>query len=324
MKRIGFLFSFFLLLLFLLSHGTVIGQEHLQGYNKIMVINGKSDMIHFPASMYNAPPDKLFRSHFAGKVVDSQTQREKLNIFNDKLVIQMETDYVFYNESKKLKYYVMVYDFKSTVTEGVTVKPGDVIGQVDNRIAKVLVFSETLDPYLVISSNRPPVFYNGYYWFSPAFLSSAGTARWLTFDPVDNIGTELSEIAVHVKQEVPGLSLYDKRIRFLTKLPQFPRNITDDERKSIQAYERILYGRNGVVANISEINSGGYKFLLCWQNGFLDHLKKEYVLNNDIWLYGVVLTYNAWEEKGYIFLRDFTLVSPETIYEARLNELKGQ
>jgi len=84
----------------------------------------------------------------------------------------------------------------------------------------------------------------------------------------------------------------------------------------------MIYGRTGLISFISEINVGGYDYFLCWQNGFLEYLRRGYTLNNDIYLFGVIVTYNPWQKKGYIFLRDFSPWSLEEMYEGRLGELR--
>ena len=330
MKRANFITTSCILLMILMSCGTAKGSEQETNtqadfleYEKIIILDENSKTSDFPFLSYNPPPDRLFRSAFIGKVDDDSFRQKELNIFDGRLIIEMETDYVLYKENKQIKYYLMIFDFNKSVSDGIPVSPGDVLGQVGDKKAKLLVFSETLDPYLVISSGSYPVFFAGYFWFDPSFLTPNGAAKWLAFDPVDNVDNEIMEIASHVKNETPGLAIYDKRIRFSTKLSQYPREMSDDEKKSIQSYERILYGRNGIVADVTEVNAEGCNYLLCWQNGFLEHLKKEYVLNDEIWLYGVILTYDVWKERGYIFLRDFTPVSLEEMYEGRLRILKG-
>lgn len=55
---------------------------------------------------------------------------------------------------------------------------------------------------------------------------------------------------------------------------------------------------------------------------FIDYLTNEYVLGDNIWLYGSVISYDAFENVGYVFLRDFTLESIEERYEDRLAELR--
>ena len=292
-------------------------------YNGIPVLAGGCQSTDFPVANYTSPPDGSFRSMSSGTVADGSFKQGEFDIFGNRLIIRTETNYVLYNENRESTYYVMVFDFKKSVSDGMIVKQGDIIGHAERDKAKLLVFSETLDPYLVINSNSRPAYYAGYFWFDPVFLSPTGSTKWITFDPVDNIENELSEMAGHLTEEKPGLAVYNKRVRFRTKLSQYPREISQEERKSISTYEMIAYGRNGLMSHVTEINAGSYDYLLCWQNGFSDYLKKEYALNDDIWLYGVIVTYNVWEKKGYVFLRDFTPVSVEEMYEGRLRILKG-
>ena len=291
-------------------------------YQGIRNLDNRSNVDDFPFISYNPPPDGLIRSFFSGETVQNIFFANGLNNFRDGLVIQIKEDYTLYGQNQETTYYVMVFDFDKSATPGRIIAPGDILGQIRRDRAKVLVFSETLDPFLVINSGNIPVFYNGYYWFEPAFLSSAGTTRWLSFDPVDNIEILLNEIANH-QSESPGFSWYNQRIRFNTSLQQYPRSITDEERRMISTYENILYGRTGITSFISEVKIGNFSYLLCWQNGFLNYLRMEYSLRNEIWLYGVIATFDPWENRGYIFIRDFSTNSIEDIYEGRLRELRG-
>lgn len=320
--------SWFLLAVFL-SCGTVKAQGQADSvkngaweYRGIQVLDRGCRATDFPVSTYNAPPDKTFRSMFSGRVTDSFRQSE-FDIFNGRLIVRIGMRYVLYNEEHAVTYNVIIFDFRKNVADGTNVAPGDILGNIESGNAKVLVFSDKLDPYLVLSANRPPVFYAGYFWFNASFLSATGSTRWLTFDPVDNLEKELKETADQVSSEAPGFTVYDKRIRFRMRLADYPRNLSEDERKAVSAYESVLYGRNGLYVTVSEINAGEYKYLMCWQNGFQEYLKKEYALNDEIWLYGTIVTYDVWARKGYVFIRDFTPVAPEQMYEGRLRELKG-
>jgi len=297
--------------------------EQNREYKRIRILDSNCKMTDFPSSAYNPPPDRSFRSMFTGRVVNGLFPQSELNIFDNRLVIQIKMEYVLYGEKREATYYVLIYDFNKSVSDGMIVEPGDILGHVERSNPRTLVFSETLDPYLVINSNRPPVYYAGYFWFNPSFLSASGNARWMSFDPVDNIHSELAAMADHLTENVSGLALYDQRVRFKTKLSEYPREISNEERKSVSVYENLVYRRNGLLTHVTEINGGGYGFLLCWQHGFNEYLQKANALNKDIWLYGVMVTYDVWEKKGYVFLRDFTLESVEEIYEERLKELKG-
>jgi len=331
MKNLGFTSAVCFLIVLAVSCGTVENsgqvpnaQEQAWEYNRIPVLDGDCKITDFPAAVYTPPPDRTFRSMFSGIVVDNSFTQSELDIFENRLIIQVEDHYTLYNEHCGSTFYVMVFNnIEKSVSDGMSVEAGTIIGHVEGGKASLVVFSETLDPYLVVSSNSPPVYYAGYFWFDPVFLSPSGNTRWLTFDPVDSIDTGLIRIADQVLSEAPGLTLFNQRVRFKTELSQYPRAITAEERAAIGGYERLLYGRTGVIANITEINAGGYTYWLCWQNGFNDYLQRGYSLNDDIWLYGVIVTYNAWEERGYILLRDFTPVPVEEIFEGRMKELRG-
>jgi len=330
MKNLGFTGAVCLLIVLAVSCGTVENseqvsnaQEQVWEYKKIPVLGGDCKITDFPAAAYTPPPDRTFRSMFNGIVVDDSFTQSELDIFGNRLIIQVEDHYTLYDERRETKYYVMVFDIEKSVSDGMRVEAGNIIGHVEGSRAGLVAFSETLDPYLVVSSNSPPVYYAGYFWFDPVFLSPSGNTRLLTFDPVDVIDTDLIRIADHVLNEAPGLVLFNQRARFKTELSQYPRAITAEERAVIGGYERLLYGRTGVIANITEINAGEYTYWLCWQNGFDEYLQRGYSLNDDIWLYGVIVTYNPWEKRGYIFLRDFTSVPVEEIFEGRMRELRG-
>ena len=292
-------------------------------YENIRFLDGNCKTEDFPLLGFNNPPDGMLRTPFAGKIVNDSFNCEELDIFDGRLIIQMEAKYVLYDKEQNINYYVLIFDFNKSLNDGTNVAAGDIIGRIDDRKAKLVVFSESLEPYLLNHSNEYPVFYGGYYWFSAAFMTSPGSARWLSFDPVNDMEAELIEIADHVTSEPPGLSLYNKWVRFKVMLTEYPREISEEEFKSISVYERYLSRGNRLTYYVSDMYAGGYSYLLCWQKGFLDYLKKEYSLNDEMWLYGVISTYDVWSRQGFIFIRDFTLMSMEEMYEGRLKILKG-
>ena len=329
MNKRYFLVLFGFMFMFSLSCNTAKESGHtenvkdtVQEYERIQILDNVSSFNDFPAVSLFPPPDRVFRSIFFGKVVDSFFQKSEFDIFEDRLVIQIDENYVLYNEEQKITYFIMIFDLEKMVTDGATIELGDVLGRVHEAHVKMLAFSETLDPYLIINSSRIPVFYAGYYWFDPSFLASTGNTRFLSFNPVDNIDIMLTEMADHIIQETPGLAIYNERVRFKSKLSLYPQAITQEQRSAISGYENIVYGRTGIIGHINEIKTGGFSYYLCWQNGFNEYLRREYTLNNDIWLYGIIVTYDVLEKRAYIFLRDFTPVSLEEIYQGRMEELR--
>jgi hypothetical protein len=128
------------------------------------------------------------------------------------------------------------------------------------------------------------------------------------------------DVANHVMSEEPGLTYYPNTIRhsFKTRLAEYPRQLTNIEKQRVSIFENMFYRNVNIITHITEIYAGEYKYFLCWQNGFDQYLKKEYTLNDDIWIYGAVVTYSIWDKCGYFFIRDFSLESLEKKYENRL------
>ena len=316
MKRLLFLFAFSFWPMVSLS---VYAQAW--GYNGIKILNERSVISDFPVLILNNPPDRQFRSFVSGETVSDLFTGDSSIIFDNRLIIKIDENFTLFNEFTENSYYLMIFDFFSIIPDGSKIELGDLIGHTGSSSAKIIVFSETLDPYLVVTSESKPVFYNGYFWFHPGFFSPTGGTNWLSFDPVESITAVLAEAAEYSSSN-PGFTWLNQRVRFKYAISHYPKNITENERNEISIYENMLYGRSGIIGYITEINTGSLNYVLCWQNGFLNYLRREYTLNNDIWLYGVLVRYDPWLNKGYIFLRDFTYISIEEMYEERLRLLR--
>jgi hypothetical protein len=52
-------------------------------------------------------------------------------------------------------------------------------------------------------------------------------------------------------------------------------------------------------------------------------LKNEYRPPDDIWIYGSIVTYSAWDNCGYLFVRDFKFETLEDMYKNRLEIIKS-
>jgi len=203
--------------------------------------------------------------------------------------------------------------FNKTVSNNENIKRGDIIG-VGNE-PKLIIFSRTIDPFLVINCISMPKYYDGFYFFDAMFLLSSGSTNWFSFEQVVSIENIINEI-IQIHQGVSFFPTF--RYSFLGKLNEYPREITNIERQEISAFEHMLIGRN-IITHINEIQIDQNRIFLCWQNGFDQHLRNQYLLNNDIWFYSMSIMYNANEKKGFIFLRDFKLETLENMYNNRIN-----
>jgi hypothetical protein len=278
----------------------------------------------FPVGAIQSP-DGLVRSIFDTplEAADNPLSADAQKLLGTNVVYRLSSAYELYDKEHTAEYYAVLFDFTKTADITSSMKDGDVIGKIDGSDPKLLVFCRTIDPYLVINCERSPYYYDGFYWFYPAFLFRSGDTVWLSFAPADNIDDVLIVIAEHVRDDPPGFTYYPSvRVRFKTQLAEYPRPLTDIEKGRIAGYESRFYRREGLSTHATERYAGGYQYLLCWQEGFDEYLKNEYTLNDDIWIYGSVVTYDVWVKCGYLFIRDFKEETLENMYEERLEIVK--
>ena len=293
-------------------------------YINIKNLGNDCEINDFPVRNLSIPPGGMVLSISEGKNVNELFKEEEFEIFNGRTIIQTHNKYTIYGKEVENDFYVMTFNFNNELLENEYINKWDVLGKKDTGEVHVMIFSSSLDPFLVLTADVFPVFYAGYYWFSPAFISANGPTIWTSFDEVKNINALLSNIGEHSTDGGPGFTFYNNRIRFQTKINEYPREIKTEEKSVIEKYEEVIYGTDGVITHVTEMEAGGYNYRLLWQGGFSDYLQKEYSLNNPLWLCGTVVTYDIWENMGYIFIRDFSEYSLEEKYEGRLRILQGE
>jgi hypothetical protein len=264
-------------------------------------------------------------SYFDAGIIDNPLSAGGQKIFGENVVYSLSSTYKLYGKESTIDYYVIVFNFKKTISKTDNVKKTDKIGKSTGKDPKILVFCKTIDPFFVISCGNLPYFYDDFYWFEGSFLFPSSNPKWLNFEPMDNIEKKLIDMADHAKESSSSLNYYtDSTYRFKTKLNKSPRKATDNELKNMSMYENLLYNRTGITTHVSEFQAGQYKYLLCWQKGFDQYLSKEYKINSDVWIFGAAVTYNIFQNCGYIFVRDFTLSSLEDMYESRMEIINRQ
>jgi len=273
----------------------------------------------FPVLTLSTMDNGDIPSYFDAVIVDNPISAEGQKIFGENVVYSLSSTYKLYGKESTVNYYVIIFDFMKTIKKPDNVKKMDIIGKSTGENPKMLVFCKSIDPFFIITCRNMPYYYDDFYWYEGSFLFPSANPKWLNFEPADNIEKILIDMADLANESPSSVAYYpDSLYRFKTKLDKYPRKVADNEIKNISMYENWLYNRTGITTHVSEIKAGQYKFLLCWQRGFDQYLSKEYKLKNDIWIYGAVVTYNVFNNCGYIFVREFSLESVEEVYESRV------
>ena len=248
-----------------------------------------------------------------GKILTAELE----NLFGGHVIYRLNAEYTFNNAAKSTDYFLIVFDFKKTKTNNI--KTGDIIGTAGSRYIKLLIFAGELDPYLTMKASKHPYRYGNFYWYYPDFLFQNSGTDFFSFAPVDKLEDVLTaglRKSGAKKEIVTGVKL-----RHLTRLPAYPVPLLNSMKAEIRDLERLMFGRENIISHFNEIKYGDITYLLCWQGGFADFLKKEYTLGSNIWLYDAVVSYDRETKKAVVFVVDFTLLSVEEMYASRIREM---
>ncbi len=273
----------------------------------------------FPYLKYGNSADGTARSPVDGRVVQAPNLPKE---FGESLVVEQRQDYELYGKKRQVTYWIVLYNFQLSGNELQTVTKNQTIGKTNATGMKLAVCSDRLDDFFLLMSNQLPVYYAGRYWFLPSFMVSSSSTAYLSFRAIDDINKALLVVAKDATESGPGYVFYPGyKVRFSTKLSAYPRDLTDAERTNLRGYEMQYYGQTGVSKYATDMVVDGFKFLLCWQTGFDKYLKNEYVLGNQLWIFGGIVTYDAWNKVGYLFVRDFSLKPVEEMLQRNLKAL---
>jgi hypothetical protein len=276
----------------------------------------------FPSLAFSATNGNII-SYFDDAVVDHPLSPEGQAIFNDNIVYNGSAAYNLFDEENTVNFYIMIFDFIKTVENPGNIKKGDIVGKAAKTEPKLLIFCSSIDPYLLLCSRKIPFYYDGYYWFEGGFLFPDGGTNWFNYEFTDDIEVPLTNIADQVMAEPPALTFYPNiRHSFITQLKAYPRSITNIEKQRVATFENMFYRNNNTITHVTEFYAGDYKYYLCWPKGVTQNMERRYDLNEDIWIYGSLVTYSVWNECGYFFIRDYLPLSLEDEYEKRLRQIK--
>ena len=297
----------------------------------------------FPYSAYNAKAgEEITMPVNCGYIFYGKTQFEYEDWdysipeeFGDKtLVVLFGWTYYYEGQKQEIYYELLIrnVDLKPELAGSPVfsyIKAGDVIGTASQDNPEIVIRTDNgLDPNLLLDSNVAPVEVGKYTYFSASTLSST-PAKYLTFQPVSSKNDEiefwdypesLESLTNKSSNTEDGKATFNSfptfSILVKTQLDAYPEPI-----KTNTSTELLL--RNQYYSNCETemtINFDGLPFHIVFQPKFLDYLKDEYKLGDDIWLYlkGLYST----EGVLTLYVREFSVISPEALYEHKLENLK--
>lgn len=275
----------------------------------------KSSIV-FPCGKKKAVMGGDVVSDYEGVVVKSP--KKLPDECKDCCVLETSTPYYFDGKECTSKYQVIYYDITQTAKKGEKIQKGDKLGTANTSIAKIIVRSTELDPYLVSVSNVMPVQYEGYFYFYPGMLLYT-TMKYLIYEPVniDNVKWMYDHTTnpntTTDDDWAPGLSVFNWKILVETTLSEYPSILNEEV-----YFENILFESQMII------EYEGMKFSLGFYKGFRDYLLDEYKLGDKIYLYLDIDSIDAFDKTFNCYVRDFSLESPTEIVKKDIKLIKEE
>jgi hypothetical protein len=268
----------------------------------------------------DASVDQDLISPVSGEIVDVET--------NDNLsIISIECSHDYYlNGSKQIVTYEILISGIIDFVNIKNVEEGAIIGKVSFD-TKIVSRSKILDPYMIRLTSVAPFKLDSFYYYAPSWLIPTNTS-YLSFRQVDSLEDAVIDFYNRWNNEEEekadkGATLhhfpeYD-RIRVKIKLEEYPSQLVPNTGLGLTV---MTYYGNAQFVYENKIESNcKYKPVIYWQKGFLDYLKDEYTLGNDIYIYCSIFALDHDVRKIVICARDFTLKSDEEIIKERISEI---
>ena len=299
----------------------------------------------FPFSTYNLnagdeitmPVDGGYICYGKTKFVDNDWDFSLPAAFGNKTFVAcFYYNYYFEGEKKEVMYEFLIKDIdlypeiqnQEMYSE---IKGGTAIGRAAvDKPSILLRTANGADPNLILNCERLPLDYGNYsYYDATTFMPS--TPKFLIYMPVTSRKDEIEfwdypESLEHMiakslekDNENKSKSTYYSfpmfNIMVKTQLAEYPTSITTHDMTDVILRNQFFKDYETEMT----IDFDGLAFHIVFYKGFLDYLKDEYTLGDDIYLYlnGLYVK----DGKMTLTVRDFTLDSPEDLYEQKLTRI---
>jgi len=281
------------------------------------------------------PPEAPRLTNTSGQVFDTMSftdgvVKEILDEGDALKAIVIEAEVSYYFPEKRVETYELVYGGMNTVN----CQTGDAVEYNQNlgtAAEKAYVTARSgLNPYMVIMSDSKPLSTGNQWYYSPDWLLDQIT-RWLSFRPVDSFSDAAADFYNRwkVEEEEPrGVTLHYfynlDRIEFKTQLTEYP--VPSRRGMAIGLVEASFYNRRQLFVEEQTVNDlliDGHTIKLYWQHNFSSYLQEEYVLGDDIYIYGSIYAIDHENKEILVCIRDFAPVSIAEKYEERLKVINN-
>ncbi len=250
---------------------------------------------------------------------------------NKTLVASFPYSYYFNGKKIDVFYEVIIrdIDLKKEIQDLPSyseIKKDTVIGTASKDNPGIMIRTENgYDPNLILDSEDIPVTVGKYTYFDASTFMPT-TAKFLKFQPVKSKAASIEfwdypetieQIAAQTRVAPSDdkehiLRLPNFKIMIKTKLPKIPELIRTNSKSDLTLRTQFY----SFCTTEETIDFDGIPFHLVFYKNFEKYLTDEYKIGDDIYLYLVFL----FGRKGelYFYVRDFTLKSPEQLYDKRL------
>ncbi|MBN1241378.1 MAG: hypothetical protein JXA15_01575 [Spirochaetales bacterium] len=277
------------------------------------------DDLPFTVLSWNSPvPGTQVQCPATGTIVAIETDEFGLS----RVAIAVEQPYYWADGERVCNYELLVGGLDSVALELGPVEAGAVIGAM-GETPYLAARSETLDPWLVRSTDELPQDYLGAWWFRPDWLLGRDTT-FLSYRPVPSLPAHIEDFYRRWADEGEtgeGFTLHYfpalDRIRAPFALDAYPVPTGGGGAKAMT--ELQFYRGSGAFTHESPIDlPGDYDATLYWPEGFESYLAGEYEIGQPIWLYASVITLDHINRRILVFVHDFQLADDEAVVADRL------
>ncbi len=281
------------------------------------------DDLPFAVLSWNSPvPGTQVKSPSAGTVVAIEKDEFGLS----RVAIAVEQPY-FWTDGERVCAYELVIGGLDSVALGLgPVEAGAVLGAM-GETPYLAARSETLDPWLVRSTDELPQDYLGAWWFRPDWLLGRDTA-FLSFRPVESFEAAIEDF--YRRWAIEGEEARGSTIHYFPDLdrvraPFHLEGLPVPAMSSMGLFqaEAWFFRSPGLYVLESRVDlDQAYDATIYWQKGFDAYLRDEYEPGSELWLYGSVVVLDHESRRILFFARDFQLADDETVVSRRLEAIR--